>query len=131
MQYYNLILEKQNNNMFNKMVVLNVFCSKSICELKVISCSGYLIKNVNINSLKTKVCITTRDQKIFLQAKYKGQTIYQTIFINNYCHQNIFTSFNFNRAISLVAICTIQLSDANYGLPIPTAMLNFKSVNKK
>ena len=104
-----------------KKVFLKVYSSKTPCQISVLSCHGCPIKTETICSSFSEICFYTTSSLIFVNAKYNCQTICKKICLKNCCCQNVCVNFDFNEETEQI----ITLSDANYGLPVENAILNF------
>ena len=111
--------------MFAKKVVLNIISSVSNYELIVLSKQG-ILKQINIKTKKSKICFYAENCHVRLKAKYKNQTIYQTIFLNKCQCEKVFIKFAFDRFPQTEILNMFYLIDAIYGLPVARAKLNFK-----
>lgn len=110
--------------MFYKSVTLNVVSSNIPFKLSVWPCDG--IKAKTITSTQTTFCFCTYENLIKLVAEYNNVTIFKTIYLNNCRNQNILVNFCFNKSIPQ-AVNYITLSDSNYGLPVPIAIIKFNN----
>lgn len=115
--------------MFSQFLCLNIFCSKTPCELTILTCNGFVIKRLTLNKSCSKVCVCTKEKNIKLQAKNESQTIYQEIKICNFLFQNIFVSFGFHAILPARINTFITLHDKNYGFPVDKAILKFEFSN--
>ena len=110
--------------MFCKSVTLNVLSLSIPFELSILSFEG--INTQMIASTQTTFCLCTCGNFIKLIARNNTVTIFKTIYLNNCKSQKIFANFGFNRSVSQ-AVNFITLSDSNYGLPVPIAIINFNN----
>lgn len=112
--------------MFYKKILLNIFSSKQPCKVTVFSCDDEVIEEFAIQSYHTKICIRTKGRSIKLFAKYKSQTIYQTVSLYFNLCQSLVVNFAFDTILPHRQPSFITLSDRTYGFPIANAILNFK-----
>lgn len=110
--------------MFNKRVILNIFCSKIPCEIIILTANKKIIKKITLNSSNSTICFCTKGSSIKILAKYNGQTIYKTLRLLNRC-QNISVNFVFNASFLQIFNYTFLLRDFNYGFPVLNAKLHF------
>ena len=108
-----------------KRVVLNIFCSKTPCEIFIISNCGGIIRRAYITSQFSTICFCTTDCSVKIIARHNNQTIFKRLCIYNCQNQCIFTDFVFDNIISQSVMVNLTLTDQNYGFPIPEAKLNF------
>ncbi len=114
--------------MFNKTIVLNIFCSKKPYQLIVLSDNGCELLKTIIKSNNSKICFCRDTCKIKLIAKYKNQISFKSLCIDKDC-KNFFVNFAFNLAFVPKVNNDIILTDTNYGLPVIKALLVFKANN--
>lgn len=112
--------------MFNKLVVFNVLCSKIPCEIKINSCNNKLIKKTILKAKKSKFCVCANCCFLKVIAKYKNLIYFKTIYLNGLTCQNVFLNFSFSTKLYKSQTNLITLRDANYGIPVKRALLNFK-----
>ena len=63
-----------------------------------------------------------------LIASKNGNSVYKTIYLNNFSCQRVSVNFHFNITfLNKSSINIITLNDANWGFPIASGVLNFKS----
>ena len=115
--------------MFNKLVVLKILCFKKPCNITILDYFGKTLQKFTIKSTSSKICVCTRSCLIKLIAKHNGLTYFKTIHLNNCKCQNVFLSFAFNTTFLQKTINVFMLNDANYGMPVNMALLNFRHLN--
>ena len=109
-----------------KTVNLNIFCLNTPFKLTIMSCGDKVIENEVIRARCTKICVHTRQRYIKLFAWYNNQTVYHKICLSDARCQNIFVNFVFKKVFSKMVFSTITLTDAIYGFPVKSALLEFK-----
>ena len=114
--------------MICKMVVLNIFSFNAPYYLDIMSNNGCSIKRIYIKSFKANVCVETTGHSVMLIASKNGNSVYKTIYLNNFSCQRVSVNFQFNITfLNKSSINIITLNDANWGFPIASGVLNFKS----
>ena len=111
--------------MNSKIVSLTLLSSYAPYKLMIFSDKYKIIKQTAINSKTTKICFKASGCKLRILANYQNQTLYKTIRLSNCPCQNIFTSFAFSLFPSQETLNIFTLTDANYNLPVPLAILSF------
>ena len=108
--------------MFGKIVILKIYCSNTPCQLTIFSCDNKIIKTCTLTSPCSEICFCTKGCFVKLLAQYQGQTLCQII--------NLHCCFCEIAYVNLVFANTYQINvslrDENYGLPVPSANLNFQ-----
>ena len=114
--------------MFKKLVVLNISCQRSPCQLIIGDCSDKIIHKNYIKPTSSKICFCTNDCVIKVFAKYQNVIYYKILHLSNCKFQIFFIDFAFNTLVLQKVINRFMLSDAMYGLPVKEANLTFQSV---
>ena len=114
--------------MFCKLVKLNIFSSNTPYELTILAQNGQIIKQITIETNKSKICFHTKNCTIKLFARYNNETNYQTAHLSNRLCQSCNVSFAFQSILRPIRPNIIKLSDATYGFPIAKAILNFRQI---
>ena len=112
--------------MFMKLVVLNISCQRSPCQLMICDYSDKIIRKNYIKPTSSKICFCTNDCVIKVFAKYQNVIYYRILHLSNCKFQNICVNFAFNTSVLQIVSNRITLTDVIYGLPVKEAILKFK-----
>ena len=104
-----------------KSVSLKIFCSHAPCQVQIYDGSGTLLKTCTVMCRST-ICLCTASCTLKVVAQYQGQTLCQIICLRCWPYQTAWASFCFRVPTPVL----ITLRDRNYGLPVPSANLNFQ-----
>ena len=110
-----------------KTISLTVSSNKYPFSFTISTCSGFFIAKRTITSA-SRFCLRTNACCLRLVGKYQNQTIVKSYLVSNCRCQNVFAYFNFFQINPIpTPVQTFTLTDANYGLPVKEAILNFSN----
>ena len=112
-----------------KTISLTVLSNKYPFELTISTCSGLFIARRQITSA-SRFCLRTNACCLRLVGQYQNQTIVKSYVVSNCSCQLVLANFNFTLVTTPQPLQTFTLLDQNYGLPVNTALLNFKNWQK-
>ena len=107
-----------------KVVNLYVSSIQTPFELEIYASNGVLLERKIIRQNKSHLCLCLCLNTFYVVGRYNDQEIKRFYNISFYKCLNLFLSFNFNARQT--AVKTIYLFDANYLLPIQSAILQFQ-----
>lgn len=110
--------------MFHQPYILHIYSSRAPYQLTILTCNNQVLQKITVLSQCTKICLCTNDRHVKLIAQAGNQTLFRVINLCCNFFHHLWVDLYFPQSQVF-----ITLNDANYGLPIANATLNFQGVN--